>query len=304
MVESFEFLQSVLNAITEHIVVINSKGDIVFVNESWRSFGRDNDCLADITWQDFNYLRECDNAAAMGDDFGLQAAAGIRSVMSAEKAMFHFEYPCNSPRETRWFMMRVVPFIINHTHYFVISHQNITERKLAEEQVLALSRIDTLTNIPNRRYFDEFLSNEWRRCQRHNQPITLALLDLDYFKLINDTYGHQQGDECLKAVAALIKNSNRRANDLCARYGGEEFIMAFSNTDTAQAKPIIDGLLADIRALNIANKYSPINATLTASIGVASMYPSTQNSAYELIKRADQLLYRAKMEGRNRVYFA
>lgn len=95
--------------------------------------------------------------------------------------------------------MRVTPFQVHNNDYFVISHQNITERKLAEEEVRNLARIDGLTGIPNRRTFDEFLCDEMKRCARLNKPICLAVIDVDHFKLLNDTYGHQSGDGCLVA---------------------------------------------------------------------------------------------------------
>ena len=237
----------------------------------------------------------------MGDDFGIQAAKGIRSVISKETEDFYFEYPCNSPDEKRWFMMRVTPFTLENIDYFVISHQNITERKLAEEKLLDLSRLDGLTGIANRRYFDNFLEEEWRRCHRLGLPISLAIIDLDYFKLLNDHYGHQTGDECLKAVAKSLKQFVRRPSDLCARYGGEEFSLVFGNTGKDQAKVLINKALEEIRLLNIPNEESPTHPTLTASIGLTSMLPDEKSNEHELLKRADDLLYEAKRSGRNQV---
>ena len=237
----------------------------------------------------------------MGDDFGIQAAKGIRSVISKETEDFYFEYPCNSPDEKRWFMMRVTPFTLENIDYFVISHQNITERKLAEEKLLDLSRLDGLTGIANRRYFDNFLEEEWRRCHRLGLPISLAIIDLDYFKLLNDHYGHQTGDECLKAVAKSLKQFVRRPSDLCARYGGEEFSIIFGNTSTDQAKVLVDKVLEAIRSLNFPNEKSPTHPTLTASIGLTAMLPDDSSNEQELIGRADELMYEAKRNGRNQI---
>ncbi len=304
MVESNEFLKSVLDTITEHIAVIDNQGEILFVNRGWNAFGQNNACLIESSWKGVNYLTECDKAAAMGDDFGIRAASGIRSVISAETDKFYLEYPCHSPDEKRWFMMRVTSFVIQGEKRFVISHQNITERKVAEEEVLELSRIDGLTDIANRRCFDEFLESEWRRCLRFAMPISLALIDLDHYKMLNDTYGHQSGDECLKVVAELLKKFAKRPGDLCARYGGEEFAIVYGGTSLDQAKLLVSKLLDEICLLNIANKNSPTSPILTASIGLTALYPGKENCVSELIKKADDALYLAKQKGRNRVCFA
>lgn len=129
--QSYDFLKSVLDTITEHIVVIDNDGDILFVNNSWRVFGQKNDCVINERWLGINYLKQCDNASEMGDNYGTQAALGIRSVIQGEKENFYFEYPCHSLDDKRWFMMRVTPFTEKGANCFVISHQNITERKLA-----------------------------------------------------------------------------------------------------------------------------------------------------------------------------
>lgn len=249
-----------------------------------------------------NYLTECDKAAAMGDEFSIHAVQGIRQVIKGKEDTFYYEYPCHSPEEKRWFMMRVTPFEMQGLHYFVISHKNITERKLVEEEVTNLARLDGLTNIANRRYFNEFLNEEWKRCQRLGMPISLAIIDLDYFKLLNDTYGHQEGDECLKIIGKLLKSFVRRPSDICARYGGEEFAVVYGNTEQAKAKSLMYQLLKEISALAIPNKNSPTYPNLTASIGLVTMFPNKNITEAALIKRADEALYTAKENGRNQIF--
>jgi diguanylate cyclase (GGDEF)-like protein len=301
MESSYEFLSQVLDSITAHIVVIASSGEIKFVNKSWSAFGSSNDCATKTDWSNVNYLDECDKAAAMGDSFGQEAGTGIRRVINNQESIFYFEYPCHSPDEKRWFMMRVAPFKIRDNHYFVITHQNITERILAEEKVNDLARMDGLTNIPNRRTFDQFLYEEWRRCSRLKQPISLAIIDLDHFKLLNDNYGHQTGDDCLVRIGALLKEFGSRPSDICARYGGEEFVVVWSGTPLKQAKILSMRLLDTINTLNIPNSQSPTKKHLTASIGVAELIASRENNESDLISKADRLLYKAKDNGRNRV---
>ena len=301
MIESYEFLKLVLDSITEHIVVIDRAGSIRFMNKAWTAFGRENNCLIKDGWPGVNYLDVCEESAAMGDAFGKEAANGIRNVIEGKQHLFYLEYPCHSPDDKRWFMMRVTPLGFEGDGYYVISHQNITERKLAEEQALNLSRIDGLTKIPNRRYFDEFLDDEWRRCARLHLPVSLAIMDVDHFKLLNDHYGHLSGDDCLVKLGAVINDFGKRPGDLFARYGGEEFALVFGNTTIEQALVVIRKLVDAIDKLGIPNEKSPVSQYLTVSVGLAMMYPDTQGSCKDLIKTADKLLYAAKDGGRNRV---
>ncbi len=164
-----------------------------------------------------------------------------------------------------------------------------------------LSRMDGLTGVANRRSFDEYLMNECRRMKRDKLPISLLLCDIDYFKKYNDTYGHQQGDECLKTVAETITNTLKRASDMVGRYGGEEFGVVLPNTPQEGAKSLavrIKKALIDKKLMHIS---SPIADYVTISIGVATMTIDDNYQPGELIKQADIALYAAKFNGRNRV---
>ena len=305
MNQSYDFLKSIINSVTEHIVVINGEGRIQFVNEAWVVFSRNNDCLVKREeWQGVNYLEVCAESAASGEDFGEKAAVGIRQVIDRKTDLFAIEYPCHSPQEKRWFMMRVTPFQLEGDAYCAISHENVTERKLAEEQVLNLSRLDGLTNISNRRSFDEFLAAEWKRCQRLKLPLTLAMLDIDHFKLLNDHYGHQAGDECLIKVGEILGQTAKRPGDLFARYGGEEFAFVFGNTTSEQALAPLRKIVDAISALAIPHQKSPTKPFVTVSIGLATAFPALQNNERDLIKAADKMLYEAKHNGRNRIEIA
>lgn len=304
MINTYDFLKSVLDTITEHIVVIDKQGNIVFVNRGWVTFGNDNTCTKEQTnasWIGINYLDVCDQAAKSGDEFGTHAAQGIREVINSKKELFYYEYPCDSQDESRWFMMRTTPLILTNSDHFVISHQDITERKKAEMKALELSRLDGLTGIANRRYFDEFFESELKRCSRLNLPISLAIIDLDHFKLLNDNYGHQTGDDCLKSVGALLKTYSKRPGDICARYGGEEFAIVLANTNLEQSKNLSNKILKQISDLQIANETSPTADFLTASIGLISIRPSARTNPREVLELADAELYQAKDNGRNQL---
>jgi len=168
-------------------------------------------------------------------------------------------------------------------------------------QLQRLTCLDGLTGIANRRRFDEFLQKEWLRAVRAKAGISIVLVDIDSFKLYNDNYGHQKGDECLSRVAHALSTSLNRPTDLAARYGGEEFVVVLPDTLHNGASLLSENLRANVESLKIAHAYSNVSEYVTISLGVACMRPTAQQTAKYLIELADQALYRAKSEGRNRV---
>lgn len=170
----------------------------------------------------------------------------------------------------------------------------------ANVKLQRLSATDGLTGISNRRMYDELAIREWRRCERMNKPLALVMIDVDHFKLFNDKYGHQAGDECLKKVADQVGRAAPRATDLAARYGGEEFVLVLGETDTDGAKWIANRLRQQVSDLNIPH-YATESRHVTISCGVASVVPDEKNSLEILLKSADFALYQAKKTGRDRV---
>ncbi len=164
------------------------------------------------------------------------------------------------------------------------------------------ARIDGLTQIANRRRFDEYLVKEWRRHLRTQQPLALLFCDVDHFKLYNDHYGHPAGDECLKLVAGAI-NKCYRSGDLVARYGGEEFAMVLPHTRLEGATQVAERVRASVEATALPHAASPVSSCVTVSIGVACITPRLEdaNDGSALIEQADRRLYLAKGLGRNRV---
>ncbi len=162
-----------------------------------------------------------------------------------------------------------------------------------------LSTMDGLTGIANRRHFDDVLDREWRRAGREKIKLSLIMIDIDFFKLYNDNYGHQGGDDCLKRVSAALQNAVCRPGDLVARYGGEEFAVILPNTLGDGAMGIAKKLCARIRALKIKHESSKVSNVVTISMGVATMASAPGKDEGLLITAADQALYEAKEEGRN-----
>ncbi len=189
---------------------------------------------------------------------------------------------------------------------FVCSYMDITDRKNAEEKLKeaneALTRLsvsDGLTQIANRRKFDEHLTIEWTRLKREKQPLSLILCDIDFFKLYNDSYGHQAGDACLKAVAKTIEQNVKRPADLAARYGGEEFAVILPNTQPEGALQLSEKIRKSIQDLKIPHSGSKINSYVTLSLGISGMVPDATGTPQILIEKADKALYKAKENGRN-----
>lgn len=176
--------------------------------------------------------------------------------------------------------------------------------KDVEEHLSNLAINDGLTGIYNRRYFDETLAREWKRTKREKAPLSLIMLDIDYFKKYNDTYGHQAGDECLIKVATAVSGALRRPADMAARYGGEEFAVILPNVELEDSTKFGETIRAKIEALKIKHEQSNVNPFVTASLGIACIVPSSILSYEELVGAADKALYSAKSKGRNCVCFA
>jgi diguanylate cyclase (GGDEF)-like protein len=172
----------------------------------------------------------------------------------------------------------------------------------ANENLVNLANSDGLTKIGNRRRFESFLTDEWHRAVRFKTEISLILIDIDHFKRYNDTYGHQAGDECLQRVAEAFAETIKRPTDLVARFGGEEFALVLGGTDAAGALTIAEQAVANVKALQIEHDKSLTSEFLTVSVGIATMFAKFDNAETDLIKAADEALYNAKANGRDRIY--
>lgn len=169
----------------------------------------------------------------------------------------------------------------------------------ANQELQRLASIDGLTQVANRRCFDDRLNVDWQRLAREQAPLSLIFCDVDYFKLYNDTYGHVAGDDVLRQVASAILGTSKSSTDLVARYGGEEFAIILPNTDVDEAMAMAREIQNNIRTLQIPHSNSQISQWVTLSFGVATLIPNSQSSPATLIARADQGLYQAKAQGKN-----
>ncbi|MDJ0554485.1 MAG: PleD family two-component system response regulator [Microcoleaceae cyanobacterium MO_207.B10] len=198
--------------------------------------------------------------------------------------------------QTQWAM--------NELRRQVEKERMLTEKlEKANEELERLASIDSLTMLANRRYFDKFIKNEWKRGIRTSFPLSVVMCDVDFFKAYNDTYGHPAGDLCLKKVAEVICNNVNRSTDLVARYGGEEFIVVLPETDVKGAIYVAEKIRKGIKDSAIEHQNSQVSNYVTISCGVATYYPQLESDLNDLINDADLALYEAKSQGRNRVFF-
>lgn len=178
--------------------------------------------------------------------------------------------------------------------------RNQINLKLRTDRLEQVAMQDGLTQIPNRRYFDQKLTEEWTRLLRNGQCLSLLMIDIDHFKPYNDHYGHGAGDECLRRVAQALYQVPHRPTDLVARYGGEEFAVILPETDRLGAAHLAQRLLDAVRALALEHAYSEVAPQVTISVGMATHSPDQPYYDAEALKQgADQALYQAKARGRN-----
>lgn len=179
--------------------------------------------------------------------------------------------------------------------------RNHMELKKYKDKLERIAAEDVLTGLATRRRFEDVLQSEWRRCWRQEAPLSIAMMDIDFFKPFNDNYGHGAGDDCLRKVGAALNGEIKRAADLVARYGGEEFVCVMPETDLDGASAFGHGMRKAIADLNIKHEYSDVTRSVTMSVGVATVVPGEGIDPFDLVRRADEKLYDAKKAGRNRV---
>ena len=307
---SKQFLESTLNGLSANIALINTDGEIVLVNQAWRDFAVSNGMSQNFVSEGVNYLRVCEGVCV---DNALEArsfAQGIRDVLDGKLETFSMEYGCHSPEQKRWFLGRVNPFCGDGPRMVVVAHEDITERKIAEialaesnHKLELLTNEDGLTKISNRRHFDAMLAYECNRHIRSGATLSLIMLDIDFFKNYNDTYGHVKGDECLQVVAQAVAQCLNRPTDMAARYGGEEFVCLLPDTDVLGAVSLAERIRKAVMQCGIPHAASQVAKVVTVSVGVVSCICQGGTTPELIVQRADEQLYLAKHEGRNCVKF-
>jgi len=218
----------------------------------------------------------------------------IRSMNYAIERMHHLEKIHQSEVSLQQVNQELTQQVENHI-------SEIEHRDLVVKKLFLLAKIDKVTGIANRHHLEDFLQREWNNAIRNQLSISIIMIDIDFFKLYNDTYGHQAGDLCLRQVSQAIKNTIKRPKDLVARYGGEEFIVILSDINLDGTMMVAENIRSEIKALSIPHQTSKMSNYLTVSLGVSQSIPQLNSSASSLIVAADKALYLAKEKGRDQV---
>lgn len=292
--EQAERLRTIVNNMAEGLLIIEADGRIQFTNPACDK-----------------YLGYRENALAGSH------ISDLLNPMVAQEYLDYFSRYAGAPEGahhhgTREVIIRhrngssvcmdltLTPMYLRQPLFIGLLH-DITHHKQSEDALQRAAMVDPLTKIANRRHFDSFLEKEWQRSMRSGQPLSLVVLDVDHFKLYNDTLGHPAGDACLQQVAQAIASHAMRTTDLAARYGGEEFVLLFAETPADAARLLAEAIRAHIEALQIPHPRSTTSAWLTVSIGVATILPHQLDNTESLFVAADRAMYVAKENGRNQV---
>jgi diguanylate cyclase (GGDEF)-like protein/PAS domain S-box-containing protein len=295
--ESERFLQSSLDALSAHVAILDEHGIIISVNKAWKDFADSNGYAGQDYGVGSNYLWTCDSASGEWSEEAPAVAQGMRKVMLFEEDEFYHEYPCSSTEKKRWFVVKVTRFAGEGPLRLVTAHEDITERKLIEEQLIHDAFHDSLTALPNRALFMDRMEHVLCYSKRRKDYICAVLfLDIDHFKLINDSFGHLFGDELLVSVARRIEKCTR-SSDTVARLGGDEFTILLNDLkDGHEAIRFAERLRQDLRPPFQLNGREVF---INVSIGIA-VSKTGHERPEELLRDADTAMYRAKALGRAR----
>jgi diguanylate cyclase (GGDEF)-like protein/PAS domain S-box-containing protein len=299
--KELEKLSIVVSETDNAVLLMDMDGNIEWVNEGFSRMYED-------TLEQFVNERG-------GNIIEISSNENIKSFLEQCKTTFEsIKYESLNTTRTGqkiWTYTSLTPILGNDgkVEKIIAIDSDITKIKQAEEKLKEayikleeIANIDALTEIPNRRIFEENVLMEWRRCYRYKMPISLIMIDIDNFKKYNDTYGHQRGDVCLKTLGVILNYSLNRVGDSAARYGGEEFAVILSDTDKNGALKIAESIRTRVESLRIKHDFG-VNNIVTISLGVATIIPDAPEDYNKLIKVADMALYESKETGRNRVTF-
>jgi len=312
--KKYRDLSNQLEAILDHIP------GLVFYKDKDNRLIRVNKYLADAYHKDKKELEGVSLYDLYPEEEARKYHQDDLAVLEFGMARLNIEESWGTADGTRWVSTSKIPLMDSDgaIQGIIGISLDITERKKADLLIQELiqrleaekdkaqqnAMTDGLTGIPNRRYFDETLHKELFRLKRTGSPLALMMIDIDHFKKFNDRYGHVAGDECLKRVAETIRVNIGRSPDFVARYGGEEFVVVMPDTDVRGAEIVAERVRQSIEKLTIPHETSETSPHVTISLGVTSVYSETIDSPDDIVRLADDALYKAKNEGRNRICIA
>ena len=288
-----------INSMPQLICILDRQGGIIFVNKSWIKAGVKNGVDPNYSWTGKNYL-----STSIYNDYSEHPSAAeimqmIKEVLTGKRTTLSLEYPCHSILERRWFKLTVTPFDYAHETLFIVSHEDITSIKLKLEEAQLLGLQDPLTEIANRRNFNQYLQQIFARSIQQKSELSLLLIDIDNFKRINDLYGHNTGDEILIEIAGILNQHCQKQSALAARLVSDVFAL-ISEMPLRQAIDLSLLLLGQVQQLNQIYQCTT-DAKISISIGVASCIPCHFEEKERLYMQADNYLKHAKLGGKSRI---
>ena len=281
------FLNTTLNGILAHIALLDAEGTIVLVNGAWRNFARENGARPEDVSKGCNYFTVCSRAHGEHAEKAHAFAEGLRRVMYGERESYALEYPCPSPEKERWFLGMVAPLSGTIPRGVVVSHWDITEHKLLEEQLREMSLRDSLTGLYNRAFFEAELE---RLSANDCVPVGIIVCDIDGLKLVNDTLGLERGDELIKATAVIIRD-NLRDSDIVTRTGGDEFTVLLPECSEELVRESCEGIQRGVERYS--ERYSDLGFSVSLGYAVKNEPPVDMR---RLFKLAEDIMYKDKLQ--------
>ncbi len=289
-----QLLQTTLDALTDHVCVIDQTGKILSINQSWIEFAQQNGGFKDSMNVGANYLEICNKASSQARDEAGSIARGIRAVINGEMHHFQIEYMCDSTTQKRWFTLNVLRANSSLIRV-VLAHQDITKTKNLEAQLQDMAFHDPLTHLPNRRLLLDRLTKALSASKRHNSHLALLFMDLNKFKQLNDAHGHDAGDQLLIEVGHRL-GKLIRDTDTIARIGGDEFVVLLEGLGpSAQDALSLAQSIAEKIMLSLGQEYKlgAIHHQCSASLGI-KLALGDGSDPDQILKEADQAMYAAK----------
>ena len=289
-------------------ILISNNYDVVTSADGLFALQKINDgnnfdlIVSDMDMPNMNGLELINNIRKDGIDISVVILTGNQEVKIAIEALKNGanDYIIKDENISDTLIMSIEQVI--ETYLLKLENIRLVEELARKNQELErLSYLDGLTGIPNRRYFDQTIRQEWNRALREASSLALVLIDIDFFKVYNDVYGHQSGDQCLQRVAQCLSQTLHRSSDFVARYGGEEFVAVLPKTSIAEAETLANKMRYNLAEQELEHKGSNVAKHVTISVGVSCFTPPESSTIDQLISDADEALYSAKRNGRNQV---
>lgn len=287
--------QMVLDTLEQQIAVIDKQGIIVYTNKAWQLSGTNENISMTRLSVGSNFLHACQQMTQSGFSIMVEAVEGLKAVLERRSFHYQLEYPSYIVGCEGWYAMNITALQGIRSDLSVVTRQDITQRKQAQQKATHMAKHDPLTGLANRLYMREFLRQKWNHCQLYRAPMSMILIDIDQFKRFNKT-DDAFGDDCLVSIGQVLKNLTRRQDDLAVRYGSAEFLLILSNYNQEQTDCLGHLLRTGVEELGLS---SQDQKPVTISVGAVTFQPSPHVHIQSVFQAAEQALSQAQRVGGN-----